>query len=145
MNELDDGFPEEIDWGDLTDLITESEMESVPEILPIELDASSEMHINSIIEPEQSSYFNKASPVKVQVVGEQTQPAQRVQTTNLTPPTDTETPQAKSRDCSSDQKSAPKRKQTRQEHDEDLSETEDPYLSILHPCELSGINKKKGT
>ena len=58
MNELDDSFPEEPDWGDLTDLITESEMETLPEILPIELDASTEVHVNNMVEPELSSYFN---------------------------------------------------------------------------------------
>ena len=50
-------FPDEPEWDGLTDLISESEMESLPSILPIELDASTEIH--SIVEPEPSSYFNR--------------------------------------------------------------------------------------
>ena len=57
LNQLGDSFPEEPEWGDITDLITESEMDTLPEILPIELDESNEVHVNSIVEPELSSYF----------------------------------------------------------------------------------------
>ena len=55
-------------------------------------------------------------PIGGQVVDEQTRVTHKISTTNQTPPTNTEAFQTESRDCSSNQKSAKKRKQTRKEH-----------------------------